>query len=180
MDAPPSKEVPVIKRIVATLALASALALPAGVLADTTGTGTPASGTGGTSIAIQSSRVTAKLVVRLEVAVTCQPRPAPEYPVYSGWEDTTIQGDVRQASGKSIAFGSISAEFDGDTICDGAPHLLQLDVVADPAGVPFKSGSAVISATVYANSYFGNYETGESGRNRGFASTGWVATRLGK
>ena len=173
-----------LKRIVATLALLSALALPAGVLADTTGGDAPVPGsagsTGGMSVAIQSVHVTAKLVVRLQVAVTCQPRPAPEYPVYSGWDETSVQGYVRQASGKSIAFGSINAQFDGDQVCDGSPHVLLLEVAADPGGVPFKSGSAVVGATGYASWYAENWETGQSSRNRGYSSTGWVATRLAR
>ena len=168
-----------IKRIVASLALVSALAFPAGVLADAPAPG-PAGSRDGMSIAIQSVQVTAKLVVRLQVAVTCQPRPAPEYPVYSNWYETSVQGYVRQASGKSIAFGSVNAQFDGDQVCDGSPHVLVLDVAADPAGVPFKSGAAVVGASGYGDWTSQNWETGESGRNRGYASTGWVATKLAK
>src|SRR5215207_6862551 len=145
----------VMKRIVATLALASALAFPAAVLADTTGSGEYVPGSAdsrdGMSLAIQSVHVTAKLVVRLQVAVTCVPRPAPEYPVFSNWYETSVQGFVRQASGKSIAFGSVNAQFDGHQVCDGSPHVLVLDVAADPAGVPFKSGSAVVAASGYAD-----------------------------
>ena len=173
-----------MKRIVATLALASTLVFPAAVLADTTGGGEAVPGSAGSrdgmSVAIQSVHVTAKLVVRLQVAVTCEPRPANEYPVYSNWDETSVQGYVRQASGKSIAYGSIDAQFDGDQVCDGSPHILQVDVAADPAGIPFKSGSAVVAATGYASWYSDNWETGESSRNRGYASTGWVATRLAK
>ena len=173
-----------VKRIVATLALVSALAFPSGVLADTTGGDAPVPGsagsTGGMSVVIQSVRVTAKLVVQMQVAVTCEPRPASEYPVFSGWDETSVQGYVRQASGKSIAFGSINRQFDGDQVCDGAPHVLLLEVAADPAGVPFKSGSAVIATSGYASWYSENWETGESAGNRGYASTGWVTTRLGK
>ena len=173
-----------IKRIFAALALVSALAFPSGVLADTTGGDVPVPGSagsmGGMSVVIQSVRVTAKLVVQMQVAVTCEPRPASEYPVFSGWDETSVQGYVRQASGKSIAFGSIDRQFDGDQVCDGSPHVLVLDVAADPAGVPFKSGSAVVAASGYADWTSENWETGESGRNRGYASTGWIATRLAK
>ena len=55
-----------------------------------------------------------------------------------------------------------------------------LDVAADPAGVPFKSGSAVVAASGFASWYSQNYETGESSENNGAASTGWVTTRLAK
>jgi hypothetical protein len=173
-----------MKRIVATLALVGVMAFPAAVLADTTDGGAPAPGsagsTGGMSITIQSVQVTAKLVVRMQVAVTCQPRPTPEYPVFSGWDETSVQGYVRQASGKSIASGYINRQFDGDEVCDGSPHLLLVEVAADPAGVPFKSGAAVVAATGYASWYSENWETGQSSHNRGYASTGWVATRLAK
>ena len=173
-----------MKRIVATLALAGTLVFPAAVLADTTGGGEYVPGSAGSkdgmSVAIQSVHVTAKLVVRLQVAVTCLPRPAHEYPVYSNWDETSVLGYVRQASGKSIAFGSVNARFDGDQVCDGSPHVLVLDVAADPAGVPFKSGSAVVAASGFASWYSQNYETGESSENNGAASTGWVTTRLAK
>ena len=168
-----------IKRIVASLALVSVLAFPAGVLADAPAPG-PAGSADGMSVAIQSVHVTAKLVVQLQVAVTCQPKPASGYPVFSNWDETSVQGYVRQASGKSIAFGSIDRQFDGDQVCDGAPHTLLIDVAADPAGVPFKSGSAVVATSGYASWNSSNWETGESSRGRGYASTGWVATRLGK
>jgi hypothetical protein len=173
-----------MKRIVATLALVSALAFPGAAVADTTGGDVPVPGAAGSrdgmSIVIQSVRVSAKLVVQMQVAVTCQPRPASEYPVVSGWDETSVQGYVRQASGKSIAYGSIDRQFDGDQVCDGAPHVLLVEVAADPSGVPFKSGSAVIATSGYASWYAENWETGESDRSRGYASTGWVATRLGK
>src|SRR5688572_19728562 len=85
----PPEEVPVMKRIVATLALVSALAFPGAAVADTTGGDVPVPGAAGSrdgmSIVIQSVRVSAKLVVQMQVAVTCQPRPASEYPVVSGW-----------------------------------------------------------------------------------------------
>lgn len=171
-----------MKRIVAMLVLATALAFPAGVVADTTGVTAPgpAASTDGMSVSIQSVHLTAKVVVQLQVAVTCQPRPASEYPVSSYWDETSVQGYVRQASGKSIAFGSVQTRFDGDRVCDGSPHVLLLEVAADPAGVPFKSGSAVVGASGYSSWNASNWETGESTRQRGFASTGWVATRLGR
>ena len=89
--------------------------------------------------------------------------------MYSNWYETSVQGYVRQASGKSIAFGSVDAQFDGDQARDGSPHVLVLDVAADPAGVPFKSGTAVVAASGYADWTSQNWETGESGRNRGYA-----------
>ena len=103
-----------------------------------------------------------------------------DYPCTATGYETSVQGYVRQASGKSIAFGSVNAQFDGDQVCDGSPHVLVLDVAADPAGVPFKSGSAVVAASGYGDWTSQNWETGESGRNRGYASTGWVATKLAK
>jgi hypothetical protein len=141
----------------------------------------PAAGSaGGMSIAIRSVRLTAKVVVQVEVSVTCQPKPVSEYPVRSYWDETSVQGYVRQASGKSIAFGSIQTRFSGDAVCDGTPHLFLLDVAAEPAGVPFKAGSAVVAASGYSTWDAENWETGEYSQGTGFASTGWVATRLGK
>jgi hypothetical protein len=165
------------------MAMVVAMAFPATVLADTTGNyyDPPAAGsTGGMTVEILAVHVTAKVLVELEVGVTCQPKPASEYPVYSGWEDTSLAVWAKQASGRSIAFGMAERYFDGDAICDGTQHVFVMHASADPSGVPFKMGSAVVAASGRAGYYVENWETGEYGWASAGSSTGWIKVRLGK
>ena len=172
-----------MRRLFAAMALVVAMAFPASALADTTGPygePGPAGSTGGMTIEIGAVHVTAKVVVEFEVVATCQPKPASEYPVYSGWENTAITVWVKQASGRSIAFGSAETYFDGDEVCDGTPHVFLMSASADPSGVPFKSGTAVVAASGYASYYVENWETGDGDWVNAHASTGWVKVRLGR
>lgn len=172
-----------MRRFVAVAALVVALAFPAGVSADTTGYyGDPptAGSAGGMSLEILAVRLTAKVVVEMEVRVTCQPKPPSEDPVYSGWENTGLTVWAKQASGRSIAFALHETWFVGDEVCDGTPHVLAMTASADPSGVPFKPGTAVVAASGYASYYWDNWETGESDWVNANASTGWLKVRLGK
>jgi hypothetical protein len=172
-----------MKRIAATLGILVALAFPAGVLADTTGGGAdvpPPGNTGGMTIQVRSIHLTTRAVAQVELALTCQPKPVSAYPLLTYWEDVFLQVEVRQASGRSIASGSVGYGFDGDALCDGTSHVVVIGVAADPSSVPFKTGSAAVGAFGSAAYSFENWETGEFGYHLAASSTGWVAARLGK
>ena len=171
-----------MKRIVATLAVLAALAFPVGVLADTTGGGDipPGSSTGGMTIQVRSVHLTTKAVAQVEVGLSCLPKPASSYPLFTQWEEAFMQVSVHQASGKTIAFGTADGSFDPDAICDGTTHVLTFGVAADPSSVPFKSGSAAVGASAATSYSFENWDTGDNGWVSANASTGWLAMKLGK
>ncbi len=171
-----------MRRFLVLAAMVAALSFPAVVSADTTGQFTeppPVGTTGGMTVSVGPVTLTARLVASADVTVMCQPKPN-EYPISSYWEDYRLTFSIKQASGRSIAFGQAAVPFDPNVICDGLPHALSASVSADPAGVAFKNGSAVIAVDGVANYSFWNSETGESGYHRGQASTGWVSVRLGR
>ena len=173
-----------MRRFLFVAALLAALSFPAAVSADTTGgqftEPPPANSTGGMTVSVGRVTLTARLVVAADVMVTCQPKPPNEYPISSYWEDYRLTFSVKQASGRSIAFGQAAVQFDPNAICDGLPHVLSASVSADPAGVAFKNGSAVVAVDGLANYSFYDSETGESGYHRSGASTGWTSVRLGR
>jgi hypothetical protein len=171
-----------MKRIAATLGILVALAFPVAVLADTTGGSDvpPAGSTGGMTIQVRSVQLTTRAVAQLTVAISCEPKPASDYPLVTRWEDTFVQVSVRQANGRTIAFGGGGFGFDADQVCDGTTHLMAIGVPADPSSVPFKTGSAAVGASGSASYSVENWDTGEFGFHQASASTGWIATRLSK
>jgi hypothetical protein len=171
-----------MKRIGATLAVLAALAFPVGVLADTTGGSDipPAGSTGGMTIELRSVHLTTRAIAQVQVAVSCLPKPASDDTLLTSWEDTEVFVEVRQATGRTIAFGSAFAWFDGDTMCDGATHLLTVGVPADPSSVPFKNGGAAVGAAGHASYSFQDWEKGDFGFAPAAASTGWLAIKLAK
>jgi hypothetical protein len=173
-----------MRRFLFVAAILAALSFPAAVSADTTGEQftepPPANSTGGMTVSVKRVTLTARVVVAADVIVTCQPKLPNEYPISSYWEDYHLTFSVKQASGRSIAFGQAAVPFDPNVICDGLPHLLSASVSADPAGVAFKNGSAVVAVDGSASYFFWNSETGESGDYRSRASTGWITVRLGR
>lgn len=172
-----------MRRFLVLAALVAALLFPATVAADTGvqfSEPPPAESTGGMTLAVGSVTLTARLVVTADVTVTCQPKPPQEYPISSGWENYGLTISVKQASGRSIAFGQAAVPFDPNVTCDGLPHVLSATVSADPAGVPFKNGSAVVAIDGVATYYVQNSETGEFDFHLGRASTGWISIRFGR
>jgi hypothetical protein len=173
-----------MRRFLFLAALVAALSFPAAVAADTTDgqfdEPRPAESTGGMTLAVGQVRLTARLVATADVTVTCQPKPPNEYPISSYWEDYAMTFSVKQASGRSIAFGQAAVPFDPNVTCDGLPHILSASVSADPAGIAFKNGSAVVAVDGFARSFSYNSETGESGYHMGRASTGWISMRFGR
>jgi len=173
-----------MRRFLVLVAMVAALSFPAAVSADTTGgqftEPSPAGSTGGMTVSVGPVTLTARLVVTADVTVTCEPKLPNEYPISSYWEDYGLTFSVKQASGRSIAFGQAAVPFDPSVICDGLPHVLSASVSADPSGVAFKNGSAVVAVDGWANYSFWNSETGESGYHRSRASTGWITARFGR
>jgi hypothetical protein len=114
------------------------------------GSATAALLTGSTSAAsamttsIGAPSLTAKVLVSVPVTISCSPFDAALTPVNSN-----AFVSIEQASGKAIArgSGSTSGPLSAAPLpftCDGADHVVNVDVTADPAGPPFKHGSAVV------------------------------------
>ena len=171
-----------MRRLSLILGSILAIVLVAPVAADTTGPSDPppAFSTGGTTVQITGYHLTAKLVVEIDLAVTCQPKAPSVYPLDTFWQDTSFGIWAKQANGRSIAFGTNGFSFDGDTVCDGTPHSMVATTSADSSGVPFKNGAAVIAATANASWSSNNEETFEFLNYYAAASTGWVKVKLGK
>ena len=173
-----------MRRFLFLAALVAALSFPTTVAADTTGAQfdepPPAETAGGMTVSVGPVTLTGRLVATADVTVTCQPKPPNEYPISSGWENYALTFSIKQASGRSIAFGQAAVPFDPNLVCDGLPHVLSASVSADPSGISFKNGSAVVAVDGYVSYFFYNAETGESGYHVGRASTGWMSVRFGR
>jgi hypothetical protein len=160
-----------------TMAVAMALALVAPVAADTTGGGPGAAYSDGMTISITSTKVVAKVLVEVTFDLTCAPAPDG-----ATWEDNYFVAYVKQASGRSVATGSVDWYTTNiGAMCDGAVHRITASVTADYGSVPFKKGTAVVGVTGTASYYTETCDewcdsTGGSRR----ASTGWVVTKLGR
>jgi hypothetical protein len=166
-------------RRVATLLAAGLLALtmlPGAVLADTGGGG---GGSGVMDLTVTSTRLIAKVAVEVKFDVTCDPAPAG-----ASWEQYGFDVSVKQASGRAVASGYAEIYLEKpDTYCLGTPHPMSAIVSVDPAGVPFKIGSAAVAVNGYASyggqvcDELGSCDYVSSGSN---GSTGWVPVRLQK
>lgn len=96
------------------------------------------------TMSVGDSSLTAKVLVSVPVTVSCSPFDPALTPVNSG-----AFVSIEQAVGKSIARGSGSTSTPSfgaglPFTCDGADHTVSVNVTADPAGPPFKRGSAVV------------------------------------
>lgn len=164
-----------LRAILVSAGLAAALALPIGVSADTTGGSsiTPAASIRAT-IAIGSPvHVMSRVLATVDVSFTCDP-----IPVYDWETDTTMltmNGYVQygtvviaQASGRSIASGSVEF-YGGDVLCNGTTvYTRSVPVVAST--IPWKSGAAVIGATISI--------TDANMNGSDYASSGAIAVKL--
>ena len=124
------------------VAVASVAAVAAGVTA---------SASAAMTMSIGDPSLTAKVLASVPVTVSCSPFDPALTPTGS------FAGvSIEQAVGKSIARGNGSTPFTtpGGPLpftCDGADQTVNVDVVADPAGPPFKRGSAVIRGNASAS-----------------------------
>jgi hypothetical protein len=96
------------------------------------------------TMSVGNPTLTAKVLTSVPVTVSCSP-----FDPSLTLVGTNAFVSIEQAVGKSIARGSgstPSGPFGSPLLftCDGADHTLNVDVVADPAGPPFKHGDAVL------------------------------------
>ena len=91
----------------------------------------------------------AGVLINVPVIVSCSPFD-PSLTLFS----TNVNMSVEQAVGKRIAFGSTSImRFLPQPLlflCDDTEHTFVVNVLANPAGPPFKRGLAVFSASASA------------------------------
>ena len=124
------------------LAVASAGALLAGFAS---------SASADMTMSVGTPSLTSKVLVDVPITASCSPFD-PSLTPYSSGASVSIE----QAVGKSIARGSgyLSSGWPSPLAfpCDGADHTLDVGVVPDPAGPPFRHGDAAVraSATAYA------------------------------
>lgn len=150
------------RAVLGTMALLVALALPVGANADTTGGG---GGSGGLYPTIGSVRLLAKVVAVVHVTFTCDPLQSIDWT--TGEPFTTTAGvlgyanaSVWQASGRSVAQGSTSSSGGSAVVCDSAT-VNAIDISVPTYTVPFKVGSAVVSADLLVTDT--NMTSGHSG-----------------
>jgi hypothetical protein len=108
----------------------------------------PASAAAAVTITLPArADLAAKILVTVPVTVTCGP-------YEQTLDSTSVSVAIEQATSKGIAHGSaFRGGFMDPTFaltCDGSAHVYPIAVTADPAGPPFKSGSAIISGTAGA------------------------------
>jgi hypothetical protein len=87
-----------------------------------------------------TATLTAKLEVGVMVTTVCP----------SGWQLMQASVTVEEAVGKSIAHG---AGYIPGVQCTGADQVIPVSILADPNGPHFKSGTAIVTATLYAYDY---------------------------
>jgi len=101
--------------------------------------------------------------VIVPVTVTCAaselPPPAfPPFPPFPG--SSTVGVQVTERSGSRIAMGSGMEPL----VCDGAPHTY--DVLVRALGAPFKNGTALATASVFACDLSGCHEASDTAEVR--------------
>ena len=148
-----------LRTLGAALALLVALGGPTAVLAATGGGGGP----GTLTVSISDVKVIGKVIAEVRINVVCDPFSI--YDPYTGELTTTATGSIEesnvtvlQAQGRAVASGSGS--FFGPLLCDGSTvNAFVADVPA--TSLPWKNGSAVVSASAWAVDEF--FQTGKSG-----------------
>ena len=96
-----------------------------------------------------SATLTAKVEVVTTITASCP----------SGW--LTMGGGVaiEQATGKSIARGST---YIPGLQCTGVNQVIPVTILADPGSIPFRNGTAVITANVTACNYGATFICGSA------------------
>lgn len=165
-----------LRALIVGSALATALAMPLAVSADTIGGG-PIQGaySSGASISVGAIHLKSKVLATVDVSFTCDPLQA--YDWETGTWSTTTAGRIDsasavivQASGRSVATAS-GDSFGSDALCDGSTvQTLSIPVVAST--IALKSGAAAAGATVSI--------TDAMHSSNDYASSGAVAVKLGK
>jgi hypothetical protein len=134
-------------------ALAVGLAIPGAVLADTTSVPTiqPATSRGAT-IEVTGVKVTGKVVAIVDIAFVCEPFQIFDWQTGETIDSTAASledGSITlvQAQGRTIDWGTASI-FGGPVTCDGSTVNTR-SVPVTAAVTPWKTGTAVVGATVY-------------------------------
>ena len=155
--------------------LAIALAVPGAVSADTTGGAPPIQPAFSRDATIQvtSVSVTAKVIATVTITFTCQPFQTFDW--VTGQTIETIAGRIEgggatviQAQGRTIAWGQGNL-FGGSAVCDGTT-VNATSVPVTAAVAPWKTGTAVVGASIFV--------TDENGSDSDGASSGPIAVRL--
>lgn len=96
------------------------------------------------------------------VTVTCDASalPPPPFPPFPPPPGSGVQVQLSQRSGNRIASGFGSAT----VVCDGTPQTV--DVLIRAQNAPFKQGSALATATVFACDLSGCHGTSDTGEIR--------------
>ena len=113
-----------------------------------------------------------RILISVPATVSCDPFDASlTYFAYG------VTVSVQQAAGREIARGTGAAGsfMDGLIPCDSAPHTVDVNVSADPAGPPFHGGPASFSASAYADA---GYCYGPNG-SWGCALLAWQSASTG-
>ena len=90
-----------------------------------------------------NATLTARLEVQMTMTASCP----------AGWYTMGSSVVVEQAVGKSIAHASGYLPY---FQCTGTDQVLSVMVLADPSGLPFKKGTAIVSASFFAYDYTTN------------------------
>ena len=160
------------------LVMALVLGLPGMAIADTPGPwdpGEPVSD--GMTLRIRAVTLDAKVLVTVYGTVRCDPKPTIDGQATT-WAGLELRAVVQQATSKGIAHGSSWSWRDPARVCDGLAHRIVFRIAADPAGMPFKIGTAIVSVAGYARWEGCDEATQECVNGADEAATGWVVTRL--
>lgn len=129
---------PKFSRLLAAVPVAALMAITSPMIASASGA----------TVSIEPvGQVLARVQVVITVDLTCD---------LTGSFFSTSGIDVQQASGR--AFAHASGAWSVDT-CTGSPEQVPIAINADPAGVPFHGGPAVVNVTFFGFDNFGNFES---------------------
>jgi hypothetical protein len=156
-----------IAALAATIGVMAALPATAG--AATTGGGQFGAVT--LTVSVGNATLSQRVVVNVPVTLTCTLNPgAPaDFPQFG----TSLQVSIVQAIRKNSTMGSA---FASGFACDGVPHTLAMQVIAEPAsgGLHFAKGVAAVNVSASASGFDAN--TGIYGSDS--VSTGWQTLRI--
>jgi hypothetical protein len=97
----------------------------------------------------QQGSVAANILVHVPVTLTCDPASAGSVNLFLSVEQAG-NPELGHIARGSTNFGGTSGPLPAGFVCDNAPHSVVLAILADAAGAPFGSGSAVVSGGVNA------------------------------
>lgn len=157
-----------MRRILAVVALAAALVVPA-----------PASAAPpGVSVQVGRPVLVGRLFASVPLTVTCQPLPKLGNDTWVDYEDPWISVDLSQRAGRHVASAGYGDWFDATSVCDGKPHTFAVLAAPYDGGVALKQGRAWVRVSVFADYWYDSDDDG--GYVEQQADTGWTPVRLRK